>query len=315
MKVLLTGATGFIGRWVIRRLLPAHDVICLSRSFDGLPNDSRLSRIRMDLSTPLDEAKLPESVDAIVHLAQSRHFREFPSEAHDIFSVNTHRTFELLEYGRRAKIQRFVFASSGGVCGFRSQPIREKDPPNPGNFYLSSKYAGECLGNAYRDFFVVANLRYFFVYGEGQRGMFMPGLVQRVLDGRAVSLAGESGLWMNPIHVSDAAEATARALDLLSSDTINIGGAENASIRSLAELIGRLAGVSPIYHYETTVALTAQTDQSTKGPRDLAFDPPSMVAEIDKMQETLHVHPAISLEEGVFRLVQDLSAERSGIRS
>lgn len=312
MKVLVTGATGFMGRWVIRQLLPAHDVICLSRMFDGLPNDSRLSRIRLDLSTPLDEAKLPESVDAIVHLAQSRHFREFPSEAHDIFSVNTQRTFELLEYGRRAKIHRFVFASSGGVCGFRTQPIRETDPPNPGNFYLSSKYAGECLVNAYRDFFVVANLRYFFVYGEGQRGMFVPGLVQRVLEGRPVSLAGESGLWINPIHVADAAEATVRALDLVSSDTINIGGSEIASIRSLAELIGRLTDVPPIYRYETP---TAQTGQWIEASHHRKFDPPSMVAEIDKMRETLRFNPEMSLEAGVARLVQDLSRERNGISS
>jgi nucleoside-diphosphate-sugar epimerase len=147
-------------------------------------------------------------------LAQSRYFRQLFDYAEDFFQVNTRSTFQLLEYARQAKVRLFVFASSVGVCGYQSHPIRETDPPLLLNFYLASKYAAECLVNSYSDFFATVILRYFFVYGEGQRDMFMPGLVTRVLTGAPVTLNGTSGMAMNPIHVSDAIQAAARALHL-----------------------------------------------------------------------------------------------------
>src|SRR5262249_40821073 len=152
------------------------------------------------------------TVDAILHLAQSREFRKFPDQARDIFMVNTQSTLQLLDYGRKAKCKVFVYASSGGVCGYLSRPIVETDPPQLTNFYLASKYASEGFVSSYSDFFVPVNLRYFFVYGEGQRDMFMPGLVTRVLQGSAVTIAGKTGVAVNPIHVSDAVEATVRAM-------------------------------------------------------------------------------------------------------
>src|SRR5581483_7592008 len=115
---------------------------------------------------------------------------------------NVATTQRLLEYARQAKAKRFVLASSGGVCGYQPRPIVETDPPNLFNYYLATKYAAEVLVQAYSEQLVPVILRYFFVYGEGQRGMFMPSLVERVLQGKAVTVSGQTGVTMNPIHVS-----------------------------------------------------------------------------------------------------------------
>lgn len=294
MNIILTGATGFMGRALLQRLLPDHDVFCLARQAGALPAHPRVHAISQDLSEPLAADRLPPLADVVIHLAQSRHFRSFPDQARDIFKVNTEFTQQLLDYGRRAKIRTFLLASSGGVCGYLTRPILETDPPAPGNFYLASKYAAECLVNAYGELFAAINLRYFFVYGEGQRGMFMPGLVERVMQGTAVTVSGRTGVTMNPIHLSDAVEATIRSLDLQRSETINVGGAETATIVDLAELIGRLAGRKPVYRYE-----------ADKGPL-------AMVGNIERMKCKLGVTPKVSLEEGVGRLIKDLAGESSG---
>jgi len=236
----------------------------------------------------MDPDGLPGAADAIIHLAQSRHFRKFPDQARDIFEVNTDSTLQLLEYGRRAKIKSFLLASSGGVCGYQARPILETDPPDLLNFYLASKFAAECLVGAYGEFFATVNLRYFFVYGEGQRDMFMPSLVERVRQGNPVLIHGNSGVAMNPIHVSDAVEATVRALEVERHEVINVAGAERTTVMELAGLIGQLTGKQPVYRYEPD-----------KGPM-------AMVANIEKMKLKLGVSPKMSLKEGLERLVNDL---------
>ena len=294
MNILVTGATGFIGGCLVKRLLSDHVLYCLTRKAGLLPVHPQVHPIELDLADAVDVSRLPASMDAIIHLAQSRHFRRFPEHAKDIFQVNTQSTLQLLDYGRQAKIKVFVCASSGGVCGYQPRPIIETDPPELMNFYLASKYAAECLVNAYSDYFATVNLRYFFVFGEGQRDMFMPGLVLRVLHGTPVTIAGKTGVTMNPIHVSDAVEATIRALEVVRQETFNVAGAEATTILDLAELIGSVTGSKPVYSFEPE-----------KGPM-------AMVANIEKMKLKLGVCPKVSLKEGLDRLVQDLTREGKG---
>lgn len=294
MKILLTGGAGFVGGALVRRLMPDHELFCLVRKDGALPEHPHLHPILQDLAAPFELSRFPKTLDAIIHLAQSRQFRKFPDEARDIFKVNVDSTAQLLDYGRQAKIRTFLFASSGGVCGYQPKPIMETDSPEPNNFYLASKYASECLVNAYSDQFATVILRYFFVYGEGQRGMFMPGLVERVLKGEPVLVSGKAGITMNPIHVSDAVDATVRALELRRQETINVAGSEVTTILELAELMGTITGKAPVYKHEPE-----------KGPM-------KMVASIEKMKLTLGLAPATSLREGISRLVSDLTGHGKG---
>lgn len=288
MNIVITGASGFVGSCLVKRLLSDHILYCPVRNVGALPVHPQVKGIELDLAGPRALSGLPQTVDAVIHLAQSRNFRKFPDKARDIFEVNIGATFQLLEYARQAKARVFVFASSGGVCGYQPHPISETDPPQLMNFYLASKYAAECLVQAYGDLFTTVMLRYFFVYGEGQRDMFLQGLVTRVLEGWPVTITGQTGVSMNPIHVSDAVEATCRALEVPRQETFNVAGEEVTTIRDLAELIGQLTGKRPVYQFE-----------SDKGPM-------GMVANIEKMKLKLGVCPKVLLKEGIERLVTDL---------
>lgn len=283
-RVLITGASGLIGKEVFLALSASHEVHALLRRRESLPG---ANIIEQDLSRPLREGALPENVDTVVHLAQSEHFRAFPEAAADIFEVNVGSTFRLLDWARRSGVRRFVFASSGGIYGHGAGPFTEDHPIQPGTeigFYLSSKSSGEALVESYASCFKVIVLRFFFAYGPGQREtMLVPRLVRSVMEGRPITLQGSEGLRMNPVYVSDAAACVNAACSLEESHKINVAGDEVTSLRALGETIGAVVGRAPVF-----------TMQQGQEPRHL-------VADVQKMRRLL-VSPKVGLRQGIENL-------------
>lgn len=285
MRILVTGASGFVGRALSRLLADQHEVFGLSRRA-SLATHS----IQLDLGAPLDLETLPDRIDAVVHLAQSEHYREFPERADQIYAVNVESTFRLLEYARRAKASRFVLASSGGVYGYAREPLAESAPPRPPDFYLRTKELAEILLFGYGRFFATIAVRPFFIYGEGQRpSMFVPRLVHNVLRGRPVTLSAPDGLEVNPIHVSDAARAFAAALETEFSGPINAAGPEVLTLGEITRIIGRRLGREPV---------VAQSSDA----------PGNVVGDITLMKRVLTA-PTVKFADGVAEVCREALAE------
>ena len=202
--------------------------------------------VEQDLTAPLGDG-LPDAVDAVVHLAQSRRYREFPEGAADVFEVNANATVRLLEWARRAGARSFVYASSGAVFAPGPEPVREDDAPAPGNFYAVSKLAGELACEQFRGQLATHVLRFFFIYGPGQSDMFIPGILGRISAGDEVALAGDDGIRVNPIYVDDAVAAVIGALEAPESLTLNVAGPDVVSLRELSELAGAALRREPRY--------------------------------------------------------------------
>jgi UDP-glucose 4-epimerase len=246
MRTLVTGATGFLGQAMLPLLAQRGEVVALHRPGSEAPQADGVRWVKQDLTGPLD-ADLPDKIDAVFHLAQSRRYREFPDGALDVMEINTMATTRLLDYCRRAGGETFVYASSGAVNGAGPKPIEESDPPAPPNLYAVSKRAGERVVEQFRSIMRAHSLRYFFIYGPGQQGMMMPGIMQRIAAGQEVQLAGTDGIAINPVYVQDAARATVAALDLSDSATINVAGPETVTVRQIAGVIGDELGVQPSF--------------------------------------------------------------------
>jgi UDP-glucose 4-epimerase len=283
MRVLLTGANGFIGRRFVETHGADHELFALTRTV--APDVPGVEWIPHDLVEPLTSVTLPDRIDAIVHLAQSRRYRDFPDGARDVFEVNTRSTLELLEYARAAGAGSFVYASSGGIYGYGYERLLESDPVNPLNFYFSSKYAAELLIANYQSFFRTNILRFFFVYGPEQRGMLVPSLVERVRRGEEVVVQGDPGLRINPIYVDDAVRALESALAHPASGLFNIAGDETVTMTELVELIGDVAHQPPTIRHS---------------PTDAGGD---LVGDNSRMRDVLGVTPETSLRDGLSRLL------------
>jgi UDP-glucose 4-epimerase len=254
-NILITGADGLLGRSLTHRLSQlGFSVTGIIHSAVRQPNPTVEYRI-LDLSVDWSIDALPRQVDTVIHLAQSANFRDFPSKAIDVFKVNIESTARLLDYAKQAGAKQFVYASSGGVYGNGAQARKETAnliPLGQLGYYLGSKTCGEILVQSYALVFQVVVLRPFFMYGPGQnRSMLIPRLMDSVAASKRISLQGENGIRINPIHVEDASTAVAATLSLQDSATFNVAGPEVLSIRDICEGMGKFLGKEPVFELQT----------------------------------------------------------------
>ena len=249
-KCLITGATGLIGKHVVSFLKDNWELYALVRRGKNTPSH-HTHYVKCDLAEEWSTEKLPTTVDAVIHLAQSEHFREFPMQADRIFKVNVVSTLRLLKYSWHAGAKTFVLASSGGIYGHGEEGFREGDTilsKGGLGFYLGNKLCAEVLAENYIPYMNIIILRFFFVYGSGQRPtMLIPRLVKAVEEDQPIILHGKDGLKMNPTYVTDAASAVCRSLELTESQKINVGGPEVLSLRQIGQQVGEVLHKDPAF--------------------------------------------------------------------
>lgn len=310
MRCVITGATGLIGSHLVPRLSD-WEVHATRQQPPAASSGVRWHDV--DLAAP-QLATLPAATDAVVYLAQSPHFREFPERADHVFGVNVAGVQRFLDYALAAKCRTFVLASTGGVYAGGDAIVSEASPVAARadmGFYAATKLAAETLAQQYAARMSVVILRFFFVYGPGQaEHMLVPRLVQSVRTGTPITLAGQDGIRISPTYVDDAAAAVARAVipsearnsqlvrtprSLREPQIINVAGPETVSLRALATMIGDAVGRAPVFRVDAEAA-----------PRDL-------VADTGRMRALLHA-PVIGVREGVRRLVESMSDGAPGGR-
>jgi nucleoside-diphosphate-sugar epimerase len=257
MKILVTGATGFLGSCLLPLLVNrGHQVAATVRPgkptvFPGL-NGSTIEQIPVDLSNPffLD---LGHSFDAVITLAQDRDFRKFPIFASNVFNVNASANVRIWEWASRIGVSRVIHASSGGIYGTqKGGAFKEGDlPPVDGqsSYYLETKLCAELAFRAFSSYFDTAvAIRPFFIYGPGQDSdKFVQRMITNVLDGTPIQLTPPDGILTNPIFVNDAAEVFAGSLNLDGYHILNCAGEETVSLRQLCNTIGLLTNRNPNY--------------------------------------------------------------------
>jgi nucleoside-diphosphate-sugar epimerase len=284
MNILITGGSGLVGSALIKELMKSgHNIITLGRkSVEGCHH------IAHDFNNELDSVNFPSSIDVIYHIAQSEYYRDFPNSAIDIFQVNTVSTLKLAEWARINGVKKFVYTSSGGIYGNNSESFEEKDTIKINNlgFYLGSKLCSEVILDSYKNYFEVFTLRLFFVYGKEQKpNMLIPRLINNVKAGDSITIQGENGIIINPIHVKDAAKALSSCLSLEKGGEFNIAGNEQLSLLELVSIIGDTLSIKPNFS-------------------NLNEEPISIIGNNSKMCEFLYM-PEIAFKKGIDLMINE----------
>lgn len=139
MKILVTGATGFVGRYLVNDLSKTDEVIaCVREKSNLLP-----SSVQQIVGNNFFDIALPKDTDVIVHLAGIAHNKN--NSVDEFKKINVDGTLELARKALQTNVKRFIFMSSIGVNGNSTygKVFTEQDIPNPTNDYTKSKYEAE----------------------------------------------------------------------------------------------------------------------------------------------------------------------------
>lgn len=290
MRLLITGAHGFIGSHLVARLAAEHEIVALVRRVPATPRAS-VTYVAQDLAAPLDDARLPTRIDAVIHQAAVID-ADAPGQATAAFLVNVLAVWRLLDYARAAGARRFIHASTGGVYGCRDRPFVEEDPPNPLDLYSLTKAQAELAVRHANLPFPRVILRYFFPYGVGTPNP-IPTYVRRAVLGEPIQVTPSRKPRLNPIHIADAVEATVRCLALADSVTLNIAGSESTSFAEIAELAAAQAGRTACFELVAADAV-------------IPYYRADLVADTAAMQRTLNFTPTVRLATGIAELAAPL---------
>jgi nucleoside-diphosphate-sugar epimerase len=228
MTYLVTGATGFIGSYVVDQLLREdHQVIALDRSRDWAaapagPGLAGLTLVQGDVTdfSLIADLLQRHRVDRVIHLAAELHDRSAAQRGQCIQS-NVVGTYNVLEAARLFGVERTVLASSAAlfdpVTTDAAVPLAEDAPTHAGDVYEASKIFGETMADYYsRTLDVVStSIRIGLAYGAA----CLIGVARRLIDEVVVKpLAGQPGRieyvpesMMNLVYINDAADAFVRA--------------------------------------------------------------------------------------------------------
>lgn len=289
MRVCVTGASGFIGRHVLRAIDKAgHIAIPLDVR---VPWDDDTGSIWMesDITTPLDA--IP-GLDAVIHLAAVANPRDCDTDPTKAFDVNVNGTHQVLKMAWESGAKHVVFSSSAHVYGIspRYLPTDEGHPLWLQNNYTLTKILGEQLCGLYYQNHGLSytTLRLYNAYGPGQaQGYFIPDMLEKAKSGHILLPAANTT--KDFVHIDDVARAFVLALESRFVGAINIGtGVET----TLGDIARRLA---------------VETGAEYAGVN--ALDATRMRALRTRAKQVLGWEPSVSVTEGLRAICDEAKAQ------
>ncbi len=313
MKIVVTGAAGFIGSHTCERLVSAgHEVVGIDCFSDYLyPEEpKRVNAAALAASLPEDKFRLIEadicdvetmtkvldsSVDVLCHLAALAGVRPSLVAPQKYIRTNLEGTTTLYEACRKSGIERIVFASSSSVYGVvdkqtHTKAFSESDlclaPASP---YAATKRSGELLSSTYRDLYGmgISCLRFFTVFGPRQRpDMAMHKFVKAITNGEPIPVFGDGSSRRDYTYIDDIVSGVVAAIERVapaSYSIYNLGGTVTTSLTEMIEIIEEVLGKKAVIN-----RLPMQ-------PGDV----PITFADISRAQEELDYQPTTTVRQGL----------------
>ena len=303
MRVLITGAAGFLGSHLSDRFLAdGHSVVGLDNFITGNPEniahlmgEPRFEFIQHNIST---FTYVPGPLDGVLHFASPASpvdYLEYPIATLKVGALGTHNALGLA----KAKGARFFLASTSEVYGDPLEhPQTEKywgnvNPIGPRGVYDEAKRFAEAMTMAYHRYHGMDTriVRIFNTYGPRMRpndGRVVSNFIVQALSGQPLTIYGDGSQTRSFCYVADEVEGIFRLFMRGDSQPTNIGNPNEFTVRQLAELVIELTGTSsPIVQ------------------RDLPVDDPKVRRpDISRAREMLGWEPSVTLREGVGRTIE-----------
>ncbi|MGE3690491.1 MAG: SDR family NAD(P)-dependent oxidoreductase [Novosphingobium sp.] len=324
MKVLVTGAAGFIGHALAKALLARGDCVVgidnMNDYYAVSLKEARLAQLRevggnrfafhrLDFADmdAITRALDGTEIDRIAHLGAQAGVRYSLQNPHAYVQSNLAGHVNLLELARHREVEHMVYASSSSVYGGNAKlPFAVEDrTDHPVSLYAATKRADELMSETYSHLFrlPLTGLRFFTVYGPwGRPDMMLWIFTTRILKGEPIPVFNQGEMWRDFTYIDDIVAGVVAALDNAPSDDglekaggsvkphrlYNIG---NHKSEHLMKVVGLL---------EAECGHKARIDFQPMQPGDVL----RTYADIGAIQRDLGYAPSTSIEEGVPRFVR-----------
>jgi UDP-glucuronate 4-epimerase len=326
MRILVTGAAGFIGYHVAERLLARGDHVTgvdnLNDYYDVALKDARLARLvaspgfafhRVDLADrdAMQAVFASGRFDAIVNLAAQAGVRHSLVNPRAYVDANISGFLNVLEGARQHGTGHLVYASTSSVYGSNTRlPFRETDAADhPVSLYAATKRANELMAHSYAHLFGIraTGLRFFTVYGPwGRPDMALFKFTKGILAGEAIPVYNEGRMVRDFTYVDDIVEGIVRVVDLPAApDPAWNGDAPSAATSSAPWRIFNIGNHQRVELLAYIRAIEAALGK--KATLDLlpmqAGDVQATEADTSALDAAVGFKPSMPVEEGVKRFV------------
>lgn len=307
MKILLTGAAGFLGSHLSEKYTnEGHIVYGIDNLMNGNLNNVRTLLHKKNFKFIHDDirnrdlyAKIPTDLDAVIHLAAQIHVDRSIVNPEETFDINVSGTMKILEYARMNDINKILFASTSEVYGSAKHvPMDEDHPLAAQHPYGVSKIAADRLCYTYNETYDLGIdiIRCFNFFGPRQKDSGYGGVIaifiNRVLQNKPPIIYGDGNQTRDYMYVNDAIDAYDKVLrsnDNPGKYGINFGTGTEKSVNEIAELILKYSG------NDKNLKSIHVDSRPTEVQR--------LFADISKAKSTLNFTPKIGFEEGISRLM------------
>jgi len=327
MKVLVTGAAGFIGSHVAHRLLDRDDEVVgldnLNDYYDVSLKQARLDRLqardgfnfyKLDLEDTDGVAKLfaSEKPDRVVHLAAQAGVRYSIENPRAYMDSNIIGTMNILEGCRHNSSEHLVYASSSSVYGANtSMPFSIHDNvDHPMSLYAASKKANELMAHTYSNLFALptTGLRFFTVYGPwGRPDMALFMFTRDILAGKPIDVFNYGKHRRDFTYIDDIVEGIIRTLDNVATPNAEWSGESPDPGTSFAPYriynIGNSQPVELLRYIEVLEECLGKKAEKNLLPLQPG-DVPDTYADVQDLTNDVGYQPATSVETGIQRFVE-----------
>lgn len=326
MKVLVTGAAGFIGFHVSQYLCNRGDEVIgidnLNDYYEVSLKEARLSQleplsnfrfIKLDIADRGGMAKLfeLEDFDRVVHLAAQAGVRYSIENPHAYADSNLVGFLNILEGCRHAKVEHLVYASSSSVYGANeTTPFSENDNvDHPVSLYAASKKANEAMAHSYSQLYNLptTGLRFFTVYGPWGRPDMSPILFARAItEGKPLKVFNYGKHRRDFTYIDDIVEGVVRTLDRVAQPNLDWSGVGPSPASSKAPWriynIGNSQPVELLYYIECIEKSLGKTTEKEMLPLQPG-DVEHTYADVEALMRDTGYQPNTQIEEGVDKFI------------
>ena len=305
-KILINGASGFIGSNLIKEFLSLGAKIYSIDNFSYIDSKKAMEKIDYwgeiiliggDVSKKETWEHVPKDIEYIFHFAAPSSITLFNRNPEQCFNETTYGLWHALEFAKQNNVKKVIYPSTGSLYAGNEMPHHEEVCPKPNNLYAAAKVACEGLARSYSDFVKSMGLRLFAGYGPGEEwkkdfGSVLYLFITDYLKGNPPEIWGDGSQTRDFVYIEDFAKIIRKSAEIEETGVVNVGTGKSISFKEILEIIKEIlqTDITPTFVPKTKNYIEKLEADTTKMNKlfDITLQTPSPGIEkyINYLKET-----------------------------